>query len=301
MDSLKTLMGKREYELVLAITKNSTDPTSLFYRISAFIGCGKPKDALLCISKHQKLLEKANLSLLIKTNIEILCIEGDFDAAYERLDYYKNLPYESQVVEEQLAFYAKFIRNKEKESLKPAEISDEEVIKKLENEKSIIVLEGLKQVKGRNLKKFLPLVKKIMVSFPMQAIRSFALMLLVDEKYNEEVEFLNVKEMIKVIPSSLEEPFKDETFKGIVKTIQTDFKDPSLSQNALNIYSTYLIYIYPNKCVYGAKAMLCALYGIANEFLQADYDLEKKCLEEEQNPEEIAKIIEELKGSIEQF
>ena len=131
MDSLKTLMGKREYELVLAITKNSTDPTSLFYRISAFIGCGKPRDALLCISKHQKLLEKANLSLLIKTNIEILCIEGDFDAAYERLDYYKNLPYESQVVEEQLAFYAKFIRNKEKESLKPAEISDEEVIKKL--------------------------------------------------------------------------------------------------------------------------------------------------------------------------
>ena len=83
------------------------------------------------------------------------------------------------------------------------EVQKKQLLKKLENEKSIIVLEGLKQVKGRNLKKFLPLVKKIMVSFPMQAIRSFALMLLVDEKYNEEVEFLNVKEMIKVIPFSL--------------------------------------------------------------------------------------------------
>lgn len=301
MDSLKSLMDKRQYELVLAVTKSATDGASLFYRIGAYIALNKPEDALKCIGKNQKVLEKTNLKVLIKTHIEILCIKGDFDAAYEKLDYYKNLPYESQEVEETLAIYAKFIREKEKASVKTQLISDEELIKKLMSIKSIVVLEALKELRTRDLKLFLPLVKKILVSFPMQAIRSFALMLLVEKKVNEEFKFLNVNKEITVNPSLLEEPFNDAKFKNMVKAIQTDFKDPSLSQNALNIYSTYLIYIYPNKCKYNAKAMKCALYGIANEFLQADYDLEKKCLEEGEKLEDVQKIIEELKGSIEQF
>ena len=35
MDSLKTLMDKKQYDLVIKLTENSNDSIALFYRLSA--------------------------------------------------------------------------------------------------------------------------------------------------------------------------------------------------------------------------------------------------------------------------
>ncbi len=43
MDSLKSLMDKKQYDLVLKITETSKDAQSLFYRISALLALGKSK------------------------------------------------------------------------------------------------------------------------------------------------------------------------------------------------------------------------------------------------------------------
>ena len=94
MDSLKSLMDRKEYDIVLRLTKKSTDPNELFYRVSAFLGAGKYQEALECIETN-KLILQSDLLLLMKVHIEILCILGRFDEAYAALDYYKNLPYES--------------------------------------------------------------------------------------------------------------------------------------------------------------------------------------------------------------
>ena len=299
MDSLKTLMDKKQYDLVVNITKNSTDAQSLFYRISALLALGKAGSALDCIVNNQKTLT-SNLKLLVKIHIEILCMLGKFDAAYAQLDYYKNLPYESQQTEETLAYYAKYIREEEKKSVKGHDLSEEEVIKRLKSPKSAIVLMGLEACRHKDVNLFIPYLEKILLDFPIQAIRSFTLLLLVEKKLNKVVKFNHVGKIIEVNPSLLEPPFQDNQFTNIVRSIQSDFKDPSLTQNALNIYSTYLIYIYPDKNKYNAKALMCALYAVASEFLQSNgTPWEDKCLQEGEKVEDVREIIEQLKSSIE--
>ena len=301
MDSLKTLMDKKQYELVIQITQNSKNEQDLFYRISALLAVGKPEESLDCITSNQKILTK-NLKLLVKTHIELLCLLNKFDAARGQLDYYKNLPYESQETEETLKYYETYIREEEKNAIRGHHIDEEEVIKRLLSKNASIVLTGLEACRSKTIELFLPYLEKILVDFPMQAIRSFALLLLVEKKLNKVVKFKHVNQMIEVNPSLLEPPFQDNQFTNIIRSIQSDFKDPSISQNALNIYSTYLIYIYPDKCKFNAKALLCALYGIASEYLQNDGTLfEEKCMREGEKIEDVRKIIEELKGSIETF
>ena len=46
MDSLKSLLDNKQYELVLKLTETSQSSNDLFYRISAFIFLGKYEDAL---------------------------------------------------------------------------------------------------------------------------------------------------------------------------------------------------------------------------------------------------------------
>ena len=85
MDSLKTLMDKKQYDLVLKLTENSQDSLALFYRLSAMLATGKSEAALSLIKeKRQILLTKP--SILMKIHIEILCMMAKFDEAYEEFD-----------------------------------------------------------------------------------------------------------------------------------------------------------------------------------------------------------------------
>ena len=107
MDSLKTLMDKKQYDLVIKLTENSNDSIALFYRLSALLVVGKSEDALNLI-KTKRLILQNKLALLIKFHIEILCLLGRFDEAYSELKYYEDLPYESQEVEEILREMPKY-------------------------------------------------------------------------------------------------------------------------------------------------------------------------------------------------
>ena len=71
MDSLKTLMEKNQYDLVIKLTENSNDSISLFYRLSALVAVGKNNEALELI-KNKRNMFQSRLNLLIKFHIEIL-------------------------------------------------------------------------------------------------------------------------------------------------------------------------------------------------------------------------------------
>ena len=62
MDSLKTLMDKKQYDLVIKLTENSNDSIALFYRLSAFMVVGQSENALNLIKTKRLILQK-NLSL----------------------------------------------------------------------------------------------------------------------------------------------------------------------------------------------------------------------------------------------
>lgn len=302
MDSIKSLLENKQYDLVLKCTENATDSVTLFYRISALLALGKAEDCLACINNNKKELQK-NLAVLIKIHIEVLCILKRFDEAYEEMEYYENLPYESQIVEETLKKYRREIRMAEKEAVCSKNLTVEDIAFKLKSEKAAIVIDGLQSIREKDVNLFMTDIERIMISYPMQAIRSFALMLLVEKKVNKSVKFLHVDEQILVNPSLLEPPFVDNSFMNFVRLIQEDFKNPTLSQNATSIYSTYIIFNYPDKDMVNQNVMLCALYAVANEYLKSsdEKELSDKCIEKGVELKEVKKIIEKLKESIEIF
>lgn len=304
MDSLKTLMDKKQYDLVLKLTENSQDSLALFYRLSAMLATGRSEDALKLIKdKRQILLSKPGV--LMKIHIELLCLLGKFDEAYSELRYYQELPYENQETEELLNSLPKYIREEEIKVYKRQEVGQDELRKKLLSKNDVDVLSALDAVRGQQLESFLLPIINILKNYPKQLVRTFALLLLVAKKYDKKVEFLHEDKLIEVIPSELDEPFIIPGLGNIddmSSLFQNEYHDPSLSQNAINILSSYMVYIYPNKVNYSKEELLVVFGYIAKELLQSkDNDLDKLCEKHGLNKQEIREEVNKIKAHLEDF
>ena len=301
MDSLKTLMDKKSYDLVIKLTENTNDSVALFYRLSALVAVGQSEEALKLI-KSKRLILQSRLDILIKIHIEILCLLGRFDEAYEELRYYQELPYESQVVEEILKAMPDYIRKEERNSFNHRQKSEDEIIAQLMSKNDEEVLAALDAIKNQPVNNYLLPLLKILRSHPRQVIRNFTLLLLVKYKYDKEVDFLKDGKVIKVVPASLEEPFKINGYKDLAEfslIMQSRYHDPSIASNALNILSSYLIYIYPDKLELSKEETMIVFVYLAKKMLCTDIsDLKETC--EKYNIDyqfvlsEINKISEEL-------
>ncbi len=302
MDSLKSLMDRKEYELVLRLTKNSTDANELFYRVSAFLASGKYQEALECVESNKTILQK-DLLLLMHVHIEILCILGRFDEAYAALEYYKNLPYESQKVEELLKELPEMIRLEERKRFSTNVMDEDELIEKLGSDDQNDVLMAIDSVRSREIAPYLNAINKVMMNYPKQSIRSFALLLLVQKKVDKELKFKHINELITVNPSKLTPPFVGDEFNDFVRNLNNELKDPSLGQTAIQIVSSFIIYIYPQKLDMNYDVLVAALYLMANEYLQSKdgKDLQEICLEKDIDEEEVKALIERLEDAMENF
>lgn len=268
MDTLKSLMDKREYELIVKLTEKSSDADSIFYRISALLGIGQGEKALSCLKEHHKELHK-NLFLLIKVHIELLIILGRFDEAYEELDYYKNLPYESQQVEELLSSMVGHIRNEERKQFQKPGLTDDEIKSRLRSNDKTAVLSALDLAGNRGVEKFFDDIQFVMINNKIQSIRSLALMLLVQKNVSKEFIFKNKEgTQLKVIPSNTKPPFTNEKFSSICKKMAAEFKNPTISNNAIEIFSAYIIDIYPDEIEDDDDIIIAALYLISCDCLQ---------------------------------
>ena len=304
MDSLKTLMDKKQYDLVLKLTENSQDSLALFYRLSAMLATGRSEDALKLIKdKRQILLAKPGV--LMKIHIELLCLLGKFDEAYSELRYYQELPYENQETEELLNSLPKYIREEEIKVYKRQEVGQDELRKKLLSKNDVDVLSALDAVRGQSLESFLLPIINILKNYPKQLVRTFALLLLVAKKSDKKVEFLHGDKLIEVIPSELDEPFIIPGLGNIddlSSLFQNEYHDPSLSQNAINVLSSYMVYIYPNKVNYSKEELLVVFGYIAKELLQSkDNDLDKLCEKHGLDKQEIKEEVNKIKAHLEDF
>ena len=302
MDSLKSLMDRKEYDLVIKITNNSVNADELFYRISALLATGKYQDALDCLNNNRDIL-KSDLLLLMHVHIETLCILGRFDEAYQAVKYYEELPYESQRVEEYLKELPNLIRLEEKKRFSISGLDEDELIKKLHSEDQDDILMAIDSIRSRDINPYLSALNKIMTDFPKQSIRSFALLLLVQKQVNKEMKFKSMDNIINVNPSKLEPPFIGSDFNDFVKEMSREFKNPSLSENAIQILSSYIIYIYPQKVDFDNPVLKVALYVIANEYLQSkdSKDLELLCSEKGVDLDEATILIARIKDALDNF
>ena len=301
MDSLKSLMDKKQYDLVIKLTENATERTHLFYRISAFLALGKPDESLEVIKNNREELEK-DLAILLKIHIEILCIVGRFDEAYEELERYKNLPYVSQQVEELLASMPKYIREEERKLLSGKEMNDEQVKKLLRSPEMNDAIIGLDIVRERDALKYLEDLKWLMINHPLQSIRSFSLFVLVQKKMDGMFKFKHIDKVIDVNPALLTPPFVGEPFNGLVKRMSVEFNDPTVSENAIQILSTHIMFIYPEDIAYENDEIIEALYQVSSTYLQSKKeDLKDRCFEKNLDVERVQQLIDEINFSLENF
>lgn len=297
MDSLKTLMEKSQYDLVIKLTENARDATSLFYRIASFVAVGQVDEALNVIVTKREILQ-SQLNLLIKFHIETLCLKGKFDEAYDALKFYENLPYESQEVEEILREMPKYIRNVEKESFKSHQVDEDELKKRLTSDNEDEVLGALDEIKNLPIHDFLPEILTLIRSYPRKTIRSFGLLLLLKSNYSQEVEFLEFDKIIRVNPSLLPEPFEVPGFKDInavSNAFLKEYRDPTVMQNALQTLASYLLYVYPNKIDLSKNEVIVIFGYIAKRLLQIDTsDLKDVCELKKLDYQKVAQTIEDI-------
>ena len=304
MDSLKTLMERNQYDLVIKLTENSNDSISLFYRLTALVAVGKNEDALSTIKSKREVL-KDRLNLLIKFHIEILCLLGRFDDAYDELKYYENLPYESQEVEEVLRMMPQYIRNAEKQSYGNKQLGEEELNKRLLSDNEEEVLGALDEIKSQSSSRYLNNLLVLIRSHPRQVIRTFGLLLLLKDNYDKEVEFLKEDKIIKVIPSHLPEPFYVPGFKdvnAVMLALQEEYRDPTVVQNALQTLSSYLLYFYPDEYPFNKNETIVIFGFVAKHLLQIDTsDLKDVCDRKKLDYEKINQYIKDIQEELNNF
>ena len=280
MDNYKSLFDKKQYDLVVKLTRSSSNPEDLFYCLSALLSQNKIEDALKLIDDKREILE-TRLPTLMRTHIELLCLAGRFEEANKTIKYYENLPYHSQEAEETLKELQSIVEHYLVERFKSNHKSEDELISNLLSDDPAVVLGALDSLREYDITPYYLYLSKILFSFPKQSIRSFALLLLVQKQVNKVFKYNSRGKIIEVNPSLLHPPFIGEDFMNVAGRMQIEYKDVSLSENALQILSSYLIYIYPETVDFDNPLLLEALHIIAAKYLKIDYDspIELECQE----------------------
>ena len=293
MDNLESLYYKKEYQLVLDLTKDSTDPRELLMRISCLIITGKTDEALDEIEKNQTIIEKKYQKRLMKIHFELLLSKGLFDEARLALKHYENLPYVSQEVEELM----REMKDRIEEESHPKShhtFSIEDIFDVLEKETdSAKISQVLFNLKNYNLNIYIDSLKIFMKREDVNPnFRTYALILLIDEKYDEEVGFLSRLGLISVVPTKLNPPFMSNSFNETCRLITDKCNhDVSMIETALHLFNCYIIDTYPEDIYSVGEDMLSSAFiRIAESYLNKLHS---------SNDEKVADLAAEIQKIIE--
>ena len=293
MDNLESLYYKKEYQLVLELTKDSTDPRELLMRISCLIITGKTDEALDEIEKNQSIIEKQYQKRLMKIHFELLLSKGLFDEARFALKHYEDLPYLSQEVEELL----REMKDRIEEESHPKShhsFNIEDIYDVLEKETdSAKISQVLFNLKNYNLNIYIDSLKIFMKREDVNPnFRTYALILLIDEKYDEEVGFLSRLGLISVVPTKLNPPFMSNSFNETCRLITDKCNhDVSMIETALHLFNCYIIDTYPEDIYSVGEEMLSSAFiRIAESYLNKVHS---------SNDEKVADLASEIQKIIE--
>ena len=300
MDSLKTLIDRKEYDLIIKLTKNSQDADDLFYLIAAYTFKGEYENALYVIQDHQTILQ-SKLANLIRMHIELLCALERFEQARTVLDYYANLPYESQQVEEILRDMPKVIEAEEKKKYAAKYFSEEQVIEKLQSKDNQEVLFAIELLKTRDVLMFLNEIKLVLLSHPSRTIRSLALMLLVQKEVDRNIQFNDGKELLVVNPKNLKQPFTGEEFNKYATELEKGLSNSSEAQVATNLLLTYAIYVYPHSVGPIDINLLTSFIYLSKKYMGQEVDLSTLVIEKQADlstVEQCVNLIHEIEQDV---
>ena len=280
MDNLESLFNKKEYDLILDLTKDSKEPKELLMRISCFVIKGKIDDALDEIEANQYLIEKDYQLRLMKTHFELLLSKKLYDEARLALKHYENLPYVSQEVEEFMREMKSRIEDEAHPKIHQS-FNLDEIYDVLEKETdSAKISQVLFSLKNYNLNIYIDSLKIFMKREDVNPnFRTYALIVLVDAKFDEEVGFLSRNGLIPVNPAKITPPFMTPAFNETCRLITEKCNhDVSMIETALHLFNCYVIDTYPENIYEDSEELLSSAFiRIAESYLNklhSSYDEE---------------------------
>ncbi|MFA7020671.1 MAG: hypothetical protein WC215_03850, partial [Bacilli bacterium] len=293
---LKTLIQRKQYKLVLDLTKSCQDIDSVAFRISAHIGLGNLDDALSLIKKHQDEFGDATFNIM-KVHFEILLAKHLYDQAYEEVEIYKNLPYISQEVEEYINDAEKMIRAHERSHNKNRKKSKEEIYDILENENdSLVLLSALNDIRSYNIGDFFDLLVWFMKRKNINTfVDTYPLLLLVSGGYDKPVSFNKNNKQYTVTPKDLEPPFVNDNYNKVIKLVENTAKDPAVSEAANFLLNELIIILYPDNIFDISISLLSgALLSMAYDHFKIPRDDKALAARLEIGEEELKQLIKSL-------
>ena len=249
-------------------------------RISCLVIQGKIDESLDEIEENQSLIEKEYQLRLMKTHFELLLSKKLYDEARLALKHYENLPYVSQEVEEFMRDMK--VRIEDEAHPKSHQSFDlDEIYEVLEKETdSAKISQVLFSLKNYNLNIYIDSLKIFMKREDVNPnFRTYALIVLVDAQFDEEVGFLSRNGLISVNPARITPPFMTPAFNETCKLITEKCNhDVSMIETALHLFNCYVIDTYPED-IYkdGPELISSAFIRIAESYLNklhSSYDEE---------------------------
>ena len=270
MDNLDSLFNKKEYELVLKLTEMSKDPKELLMRVSCLVCLGKADQALDEIEKNQKIIEEKYQLRLMNLHFELLLSKDLFDEAKIALNHYENLPYVSQEVEEFMREMSqRIIDESHPKNKKTFEL--DEIYDVLEKETdSSKISQVLFSLKNYNINIYIDSLKIFMSREDVNPnFKTYALILLIDQKYDEDLDFVVQGKNVKINPSKAIPPFSGNNFNEVCKLIsELSTKNVSLTETALHLLNCLIIDTYPLDIFHRGNELLAkAMVVIARQYL----------------------------------
>ena len=273
MDNLDSLFNKKQYDLVVKLTELSDDPKERFLRISSLMALAKNDAALDEIEKYQSLIEKKYPYQLMRLHFELLLSKKLFDEARLALKHYENLPYVSQEVEEFMRDMKVRIEDEARPKARKT-YSMDEICDTLEKETNQgVISQVIFSLKDYNINSYIDSLKTFIVREDVHPnFRTYALILLVDNKYDEDIEFLSLNGIVTVNPKTLFPPFMSHEFNEVCRLISVKGEQNiTLTETALHLFNCYVIDTYPLDIYGDDKDVIAeAIVQIAYRYLGQD-------------------------------
>ena len=210
MQNFKAYLDQKKYDELIQIQNQAETGQDASCVLYALCSKGMGKEALAYLLKNRELLWSWNPLFTMKYDFECRFVLGQFDEAYEDLNYFNNLNYVSQEVEEFLRSAPKRIREAEKDSFPQArEMEVEEIQSILHSEKdSIALLSLLNRIKNHDLMPYLQDLHALIADDSVDDdVKSYVLMLLSAHHDQATVSFQKGGKKFTLIPAEVRMPY----------------------------------------------------------------------------------------------
>lgn len=249
MSQISTLIENGKYLEATALDEASLHGRDLFFLVSAYLSLGKGKEAMEVMVNHRKELFETDPLLTLKTNFEIRFLLKQFDEAEEDKEYFENLPYVSQKVEEALRELPSTIAATRYASTSHQH-SLEELLEMLSSPSDDLMLlsalNGLKKV--GELEDYRGLVEELLVGPYHDDVKTYALMLLSAKGSTHPVTLVKRGKSYELVPERLGTPYGLPEYGYLRKKID-GVGDLSLREVMGELLDLHALIAYPERFV----------------------------------------------------